>query len=85
MKLSKCCESKVEKGTDWILHDYICTKCGKSCDTIEQNEGVDMGINSTCIVCNKRYCTCPERQLDRSWKTDQPKEETKEDWVKNIN
>lgn len=30
---------------------------------------IDMGLNKTCLVCNKRKCTCSERQGDGSWKS----------------
>ncbi len=27
----------------------------------------DLGINSTCISCEKRFCICPERQTNGDW------------------
>jgi hypothetical protein len=33
----------------------------------EEKLGVDMG-GGTCSVCHNRYCKCPERQPNRTWK-----------------
>jgi len=41
----------------------------------KEENGIDMGINSICNVCNRRYCICPERQIDKSWKQNEEKGE----------
>jgi len=38
----------------------------------KKKKGIDMGINSICNVCDRRYCICPERQADRSWVSKKP-------------
>lgn len=32
-----------------------------------KHPSVDMGENSECSVCNRRFCICPERDIDKSW------------------
>jgi hypothetical protein len=38
MKLSKCCKSEVGVGGEGTTHYYVCDKCNKACDTIEQED-----------------------------------------------
>ena len=43
--------------------------------TQPKKEPIDLGINSTCDVCDKRFCICPERQFNGEWiKIKEPKD-----------
>ena len=33
----------------------------------KKKEPIDLGVNSTCNHCEKRLCTCPERNADGGW------------------
>ena len=55
----KDCEYRVDEYKHCVVNEILFKP--------EQNEGIDMGESSTCNVCNKRYCTCPERQPNGSW------------------
>lgn len=72
MNNSTCCEKCRDSHTFPDGSRYIiCTNAACECHTAKASlpeQEADLGENNTCLVCNKRICTCPERNSDGSWK-----------------
>lgn len=56
--------------------DY-CSACdaehGYECPKDTKKHSVRLRLGTSCMKCDKQFCSCPERQLDGSWSAPKPK------------